>query len=90
MENGPQNSLSWKRQEICKSCQNTGNLEILSQKQQILSAQVVSSLILKIQDIAIFAAKCFSLISYHYETVSNFGKLTQGKFPIGQENTGNL
>ena len=37
--------------------ENTGNLEILPKTQGIWFAQVVNSLILKVKDISIFAAK---------------------------------
>ena len=50
-ENDPKNSLSGKTQGIWKVCQNTGK------KQGIWFGQVVNSLILKVKDIAIFAAK---------------------------------
>ena len=39
--------------------ENTGNLEILSKTQGIWFAHVVNSLILKVKDISIFAAKHF-------------------------------
>ena len=50
-ENGKKKSLSGKTQGIWKFCQNTGKT------QGILFAQVVNSLILKVYDIAIFAAE---------------------------------
>ena len=45
------NSLSGKTQGIWKFCQNTGKT------QEIWFAQVVNSLILKVKDISVFAAK---------------------------------
>ena len=50
-ENGQKKSLSGKTQGIWKFCPNTGKT------QGILFAQVVNSLILKVKDAAIFAAK---------------------------------
>ena len=63
-ENGKKKSLSWKRQGIWKFCQNTGKT------QGILLAQVVSSLILKVKDIAIFATK-ISIISQKLDRSAN-------------------
>ena len=50
-KNGRKNSLSGKTQGIWKCCQNTGKT------QGIWYAQVVISLILKVKDVSIFAAK---------------------------------
>ena len=50
-ENDPKTSLSGKTQGIWKFCQNTGKT------QGILFGQVVNSLILKVKDFVIFAAK---------------------------------
>ena len=50
-------SLSGKTQGIWKFCQNTGKT------QGVLFAQVVNSLILKVKDIAIFAAKISNFFS---------------------------
>ena len=50
-ENGRKNSLSGKTQGIWKICQNT------RKTQGIWFAQVVISLILKVKDVLIFAAK---------------------------------
>ena len=81
-------------------CQNTGNFV---KTQGILLAQVVNALILKVKDIAVFAAKKnhffprswiglpsqFCVCNSH-----NLWKLAQGKFAVGQgknrENTRNL
>ena len=52
-ENGPKNSLSGKTQGIWKFCQKTGNFV---KTQWIYFAHVVNALILKVKDIAIFAA----------------------------------
>ena len=52
-ENDQIKSLSGKTQGIWKFCQNTGKT------QAVLFGQVVNSLILKVKDIAIFAAKIF-------------------------------
>ena len=52
-ENGQKKSLSGKTQGIWKFCQNTGKT------QGIWFAQVVISLILKVKDVSIFAAKIF-------------------------------
>ena len=50
-ENGQKKSLARKTQGIRKFCQKTGKT------QGILFAQVVNSLILRVKDTAIFAAK---------------------------------
>ena len=50
-ENGQKKSLSGKTQGIWKFCQNT------EKTQGIWFAQVVNSLILKVKDISLFAAK---------------------------------
>ena len=50
-ENGQKNSLLGKTQGISKFCLNTGKT------QGIWFAQVVNSLILKVKDISMFAAK---------------------------------
>ena len=78
-------------------CQNTGKT------QGILLAQVVNALILKVKDIAIFAAKKKCFFSRGWIGLPSqfcicnsykLGKLSQGKFAVGQgkhrENTGNL
>ena len=68
--------------------ENAGNLEILPQTQGIWFAQVVNSLMLKVMDIAIFAAKSRSWIGLPSQfCVCNsykLWKLAQGKFAVGQ------
>ena len=82
-ENGPKNSPSEKTQGIWKFCQNTGKT------QGIWFALVVNSLIPKVKDIAIFAAK-ISIFSRSWIglpsqfCVCKSYKLAQGKFAIGQ------
>ena len=92
----PKNSLSGKTQEIWKFGQNTGKT------QEILFAQVVNSLILKVKDIAIFAMKVSILSRSLIGLPSQFCvcnshklcKLAQGEIALGQrknrKNTGNL
>ena len=76
--------------------ENTGNLDILLKHREntgILFAQALSSLIVKIQDIVIFAE-----VSFAPETVENFvnwhggnSQLNREKYrEMNRENTGNL
>ena len=99
-------NLSGKTQGIWKFCQNTGNLKICQntgKTQGILLAQVVNALILKVKDIAIFAAKKIPFFSRSWIGLPSqfcvcnsykLCKLAQGKSAVGQgkhrENTGNL
>ena len=63
-ENNKKKSLSGKTQGIWKFCQNTGKT------QGILFGQVAYSLILKVKNIAIFAAK----ISIFFQKLNRPGK----------------
>ena len=65
------------------SCQEKTEFRNIAKMQGILLAQVVNIQILKIQDIAIFAAK-FSNVSFAYELVQKILKLAEGKFRVGQ------
>ena len=80
-------SLSGKTQGSWKFCQNTGKT------QGILFAQVVNSLILKVWDIAIFAAEISIFfprswigLPSHFCICNSYKlcKLAQGKFAVGQ------
>ena len=80
----PKESLSGKTQGIWKFCQNTGKT------QGIWFAQVVNSLMLKVKDISVFAAKIslfFRRIWKRQFCVCNSHKprkLAQGKFTVKQ------
>ena len=90
-------SLTGKTQGIWKFCQNTGKT------QGILFGQVVNTLILKVKDIAMFAAETSIFFSRSWRGLPTqfcvcnshkLCKLAQGKVAVGQgknrENTGNL
>ena len=92
-ENGQRNSLSGKAQGIWKFCQNVGKT------QGILFAQVVNSLILKVRDTAIFAAKISTFfpevgqvcqVSFVYVIVTNDVNWHRVNLRLDRENTGNL
>ena len=82
--------MSGKTQGIWKFCQNTGKT------QGILFAQVVNSLMPKVSkifgtQISIFSRSWIGLPSQFCVCNSyKLWKLAQGKFTVGQENTGNL
>ena len=92
-ENDNKNSLSGKTQGIWKFCQNTGKT------QGIWFAQVVNSLILKVKDISIFAAKNFQFffgvgqvcqVSFVYVIVTNDVNWHRENLRSDREKSGNL
>ena len=85
------NSLSGKTQGIWKVCQNTGKT------QGIWFAQVVNSLILKVKDISIFAARISNFVSNLDKSAKSFLCIIvtnhanwHGEICTDRENTGNL